>query len=106
MRFYSARRIVEAVDELVPDVYREKTGKAVEELRRQKSAVMVGCAYEMPAIRPSMVEISIILGTSHSAAKLHLEYWRGLDWQARYAWIRFVEGRLSHETNPVDAALL
>ncbi len=101
---HSLRRVVEAANAAIPDV--PESHHQYGAMRRQKEILLVGIGWEIPAIRPSSVELSQVVGCSHQTARMHLERWHAMPWQDRYGWLRLVDGRLTSETHALDAALL
>jgi hypothetical protein len=99
----SARRVVDTVNELLPDppVKRKNAIK----LRKHREMIMSGCAWEMPVIRPSFPEIGAAIGISHTTVMIHVKDWQAMPWQDRYGWLRLVEGRIASESLALDAVL-
>ena len=104
MTNYSIARIAEAADSAIPEQPEKHPMHA--RMRQHRVMLIVGCCWEMANIKPSYPELGMTLGCAHTVAMTHLEKWREIPWQDRYGWLRLVEGRLSRETNTVDAALL
>lgn len=98
----NTRSVVDTVDLMLP----EGKGSNRSALMRHKMTVMVGCATELPKIRPSYPELAEVIGCSHSMCIKYREYWYEMPWRDRHAWLQLVEGKLFDETNTVDAAVL
>jgi hypothetical protein len=101
---YSIQRIVEAADSVIPE--QSKRHPNHERLRCHRDMLLVGIMYEMAVTKPSYPELAAAMGCSQDGCRDWLARWREIDWRERYGWLRLVEGRLQHETNPVDAAVL
>jgi len=101
---YSARRIADAADAVIPDHPIKHPNHA--RMRQHREMLLVGIIWEMSAIKPSQPELEAIIGCSHTSAGRWLDQWLAMPWRDRYGWLRLVEGRLANETHTVDAALL
>lgn len=102
IRNWSARRVAQCVSEVVSDPM--PGTRLAEKLAHQRWVLMVGCCWEIPAIRPSFPEIGSVVGISHATARGHLSEWHSWPWRDRYSWLQLVEGRLAlNETDALDA---
>ena len=101
---YSIETIARVADSVIPVQPDRHDNHRL--MRTHREMLMVGMMHEMAFRRPSYPEMALVLGLSHSTCMLHLQSWRELDWRERYGWLTLMEGRLAHETNPVDAVLL
>lgn len=97
-------RICEAADAVIPSNPPRMAEHA--KMRTHREMLITGIMWEMAHTKPSLPELGNTVGIAHTTAMMHLERWRAMPWQDRYAWLRLVEGRLARETNTVDAALL
>lgn len=98
---YNVRKVASAVDRIMPDPV-----DPTREMTKQKLSVMVGCCWEVPAIRPSYPEIAAAIGVSHTTCMAHLEYWHAFPWRDRYAWLVLVDARLAQDERPMEVELL
>jgi hypothetical protein len=95
---YSAQAVAKAANQVVPVVSRNRSGDAFRE------TIICGVTWDMPAIRPSSVEIAAAVGCAHSTAQDRVEAWKRMDWRDRYGWMRLVDGWLSEyrsEARPI-----
>ena len=101
---YSLKRVVNAADAVIPEQNERHANHAL--MRNHRDMLLVGIGWEMAVTKPSYPELAAAIGCSHHSCIEWLKAWREIDWRERYGWLRLVEGRLTHETNPVDASVL
>jgi hypothetical protein len=104
MKNYSLKTVVNAADAVIPEQNERHANHAL--MRNHRDMLLVGIGWEMAVIKPSYPELASAIGCSHNCCIKWLHAWREIDWRERYGWLRLVEGRLAHETNPVDASVL
>lgn len=96
----SVERIVRTADAAIPEQPPIHQNHAKLILHREM--LLAGIAWEMALLKPSYPELGRALGCAHTTAIQHLMHWRQLPWAERYGWLRLVEGRLAHDTLPLD----
>jgi hypothetical protein len=95
---YSPQAVARAANQVVPFVNGNRRSDSFRE------TIICGVTWDMPAIRPSSVEIAAVVGCVHSTAQQRVDAWTRMDWRDRYGWLRLVDGWLSEyrsEARPI-----
>jgi hypothetical protein len=95
---YSAQSAAKAANQVVPVVGSTHAAAMLRE------TIICGVTWDLPAIRPSSVEIASAVGCAHSTAQQRVAAWQRMHWDDRYGWLRLVDGWLSEyrsEARPI-----